>query len=167
MNLAVYIYGTAASKAYTDAMIVCLEKGVRLADGPYTSDLAIAPLLTRKLSTLEIHAPTVGTLIFHPSLLPRHRGRDAIKWAYKCGETYSGATWFWADEGYDTGDICEQEVLEIAGRPREFYENDILPSMQRMLGFILDDIRLGRVRRRPQQHEHATYEPPLRKEGRT
>lgn len=137
--------------------------GIRLAARPSEADVAIAPLLTRKLSAGEANAPRFGTLIFHPSLLPRHRGRDAIRWAFEQGETYSGATWFWAAEGYDTGDICEQEVLEIqpGETPRQFYERAVVPACGRLLGYALSDLQAGHVRRRPQRDAAATYEPPF------
>lgn len=127
------------------------------------ADVAMAPLLRRKISNKEINAPRLGTLIFHPSLLPVHRGRDAIRWAFFEKEKYSGATWFWADEGYDTGDICEQEVLRIKRdeTPRQFYERAVIPSALRMLRFIHADLESGIVRRRQQIEEHATYDPPF------
>jgi len=128
------------------------------------ADFAIAPLLTRKLSASDLSAPRLGVLIFHPSLLPIHRGPDAIKWAFRLGERYSGATWFWADKDLDTGDICEQEPLRIqpGESPREFYERAVIPASVRMLRFILEDLKAGVIRRRPQIPEHATCEPPLK-----
>jgi len=136
------------------------DEGVELTDDPAAAIVAMAPRLTVKLSPADVAAPKLGTLIFHPSLLPRHRGPDSVKWAFKSGETYTGATWFWADEGLDTGDICEQEVLAIVPgeRPREFYDRAVIPAAVRMLRYIVDDIENGCVRRRPQQEEHATYE---------
>jgi len=121
------------------------------------ASFALAPLLQRKISTEELATPT---LVFHPSLLPRHRGRDAIRWSMATGARYSGVTWFWADEQYDAGDVCEQGVVEIiAGeRPRQFYERAIDEGL-RLLGFALADLGRGIQRRRPQRHEAATFEP--------
>jgi methionyl-tRNA formyltransferase len=45
------------------------------------ADVAIAPLLTTKISEEEINEPLFGTLIFHPSPLPYGRGARAIRWA--------------------------------------------------------------------------------------
>lgn len=139
------------------------EHGADLADDEREADVAIAPLLTKKLPQERLSAPALGTLIFHPSLLPRHRGRDAIRWAFRLKETYTGATWFWADEGLDTGDICESEVLAIhdGERPGQFYARAVVPSAARMVGHIVDDLSRGVVRRRPQDHDSATYEPPI------
>ncbi|HEY3686283.1 MAG TPA: formyltransferase family protein [Streptosporangiaceae bacterium] len=139
------------------------ERGAVVVDDPADADVAIAPLLTKKLPAERLSAPALGTLIFHPSLLPRHRGRDAIRWAFRLNETYTGTTWFWADEELDAGDICESEVLAIreGERPREFYARAVVPSAARTLAHIITDLTSGHVRRRPQDHASATYEPPI------
>lgn len=122
--------------------------------------LAIAPLLTEKITDEELKEPVIGTLIFHPSPLPYGRGASSIKWAYKRGEPITAATWFWADSGYDTGDICEQEIVKIdyGVRPRVFYEQEVIPAMLRTLGRCLDNLQKGIVRRIPQVEEYATFD---------
>ena len=129
--------------------------------------MAVAPLLTRFLSPGEIQAPGMGPLVFHPSLLPRHRGADSIKWAFRLGETYTGVTWFWPDAGVDTGDICEQEVVAIrpGERPGAFYARAVIPAAVRTLERALADIAAGRPRRIPQVEEYATYERKLPRAG--
>lgn len=124
------------------------------------ADLAIAPSLTKILKVEDIEKPRLGTLVFHPSLLPIHRGRDAIKWAVHLGDKVSGATWFWADEGIDTGDVCEQVPLPITDgeSPRDFYFEKVIPAAIDMLSDILDDLENGYVRRRQQNERYATYE---------
>ncbi len=62
--------------------------------------------------------------------------------------------------GLDTGDICEQEVVAIDGkRPRDFYEQDIIPVAVRLLRYVILDLQAGIVRRRPQNQSAATCEP--------
>lgn len=108
------ILGNKDSQAYKIAEACVREKGHRVwneSTGAY--DLAIAPLLTEKVSVEVLKEPLYGTLIFHPSPLPYGRGASSIKWAYKRQEPITAATWFWADNGLDTGDICEQEIVKI------------------------------------------------------
>lgn len=123
-------------------------------------DLAIAPLLTEILTIEQIHEPWFGTLIFHPSPLPYGRGAASIKWAYRRKEPITAATWFWADAGIDTGPICEQEIIKIdhSKRPREFYEADILPAMERALERCLNMLQSGFKREVLQVEEYATYD---------
>jgi phosphoribosylglycinamide formyltransferase-1 len=50
----------------------------------------------------------------HPSLLPKHRGKDAIGQAIAAGDQTMGVTIHYVDEGMDTGEIIVQFPFEIA-----------------------------------------------------
>lgn len=167
MDLKVFVYGKEDEPAVGGAIKLLAKKNVTRVDDPAAADVAIAPMLRKFITMEEIEAPRYGTLVFHPSLLPRHRGRDAIAWALEFEEPYTGATWFWADEGVDAGPICEQEVLVIKPgiHPIDFYIKKVLPSCLRMLGYILDDLEMGYVRRRPQNEKDAQHEPRFTEEA--
>lgn len=124
------------------------------------ADVAIAPLLTERLTLEQIHEPRFGTLIFHPSPLPYGRGAASIKWAYRRREPITAATWFWADAGLDTGAICEQEIIKIdySKRPRDFYNEDILPAMERTLKRCLNMLQMGFKREVPQVDKYASFD---------
>lgn len=49
----------------------------------------------------------------HPSLLPKHPGAHAITDALQSGDTESGMTIHYIDEGVDTGEIIEQKSCTI------------------------------------------------------
>ncbi len=53
-------------------------------------------------------APPNRSVCFHPSLLPRYRGGNAMQWQIILGERESGVTVFVPDEGVDTGPIVVQ-----------------------------------------------------------
>ena len=166
----VYIYGYCAEKENPLVIDECVKElaalGCSIVQTPEEADAAVAPFLERKITDAEIAAPRLGTLVFHPSLLPRHRGRDAIRWAYRHGEKYTGGTWFWADSGYDTGDVCEQEVVALGEkRPRDFYEQEMVPVCVKLLRYVINDLKTGIVRRRPQNEAAASYEPPITRGG--
>lgn len=55
----------------------------------------------------------LGALGYHPSLLPRHRGRDAIRWAVHMREPVTGGSLYWMDDGADTGPIVAQGWCHI------------------------------------------------------
>jgi len=57
--------------------------------------------------------PRLGCLNIHPSLLPKYRGRYSTAHAIFNGETHTGATAHWMDEGIDTGPIILQESIKI------------------------------------------------------
>ncbi|WP_338779704.1 phosphoribosylglycinamide formyltransferase [Metabacillus sp. FJAT-52054] len=49
----------------------------------------------------------------HPSLLPKFPGKDAIERAFQSGDTETGITIHYVDEGMDTGPIIDQMRVAI------------------------------------------------------
>jgi methionyl-tRNA formyltransferase len=157
----VNILGSDDTPAYAMAREVVERLGHVSASKGYAVHVAIAPLLTKKIPPEELNTPLLGTLIFHPSPLPYGRGASAIRWAYRRSEPVTAATWFWVNTGkMDSGDICEMEVVKIdySLRPREFYDQHILPAMARTLERALISISNGHIRRVPQIDEYATFD---------
>ncbi|MGR3175999.1 MAG: methionyl-tRNA formyltransferase [Candidatus Scalindua sp.] len=60
-----------------------------------------------------VDIPKYGAINFHPSLLPKYRGRAPVNWAIINGEKRCGLTVHYIDEGMDTGDIILQKEVEI------------------------------------------------------
>lgn len=60
--------------------------------------------------------PRIGSLGFHPSALPRLRGRGVIPWTILLGLEETGATLFWLGEGADTGPIAAQRRFPVDPR---------------------------------------------------
>lgn len=146
------------------------DAGYRRSDDPHWSAVAIAPCLTRKLSESVWRAPNWGTLIFHPSALPYLRGPDAIQWAVRERHALSGVTWFWCDEGLDTGAICSQlpVVMDPARSAREHYVELFQPAGVEALQSAIDYFRReGRWRRVPQPSHGVRYESYFPREART
>lgn len=57
--------------------------------------------------------PANGVIGYHPALLPQNRGRHPIIWALVLGLEETGSTFFYMDEGADSGDIVSQRRLRI------------------------------------------------------
>ncbi len=55
----------------------------------------------------------MGTVGFHPTRLPANRGRHPIVWALALGLKKTASTFFFMDEGADSGDILDQEEIII------------------------------------------------------
>jgi len=55
----------------------------------------------------------LGVVGYHPALLPNNRGRHPVIWALALGLNETGSTFFFMDEGADTGDIIHQVPVEI------------------------------------------------------
>lgn len=73
------------------------------------ADLNLLAFVTAILPTEILDAPPRGSLCFHPSLLPRFRGGNALAWQIMLGEGEAGVTVFRPDAGVDTGPILVQK----------------------------------------------------------
>lgn len=60
-----------------------------------------------------LNVPKIGVIGYHPALLPHNRGRHPIIWALALGLKETGSTFFFMDEGADSGNIISQCVVPI------------------------------------------------------
>jgi len=125
-------------------------------------DLAILAFVMDIIPEKILNIPSLGTICYHPSLLPRHRGASAINWAIIHGDTRTGLTIFWTDRGIDTGPILLQKEVEIG--PDEttgsLYFNTLFPMGVEAIVEAVALIKQGEAPRIPQDDSKATYEPP-------
>lgn len=141
--------------------LLLADCGFTIARSPAASAFAIAPHLARRLQPDEFNAPNHGTLIFHPSALPLHRGPDAIRWAIAAGERVSAATWFKATGDLDAGPIVASVPVvlkpgESAGRA---YHSRFVPAGYEALHIAVCRYRAeGRFPLINQDESLATYE---------
>jgi methionyl-tRNA formyltransferase len=130
------------------------------------ADLAILAFVTLIVPERILYAPKLKSICFHPSLLPRHRGASAINWAIIQGDAETGVTWFWPDQGIDTGPILIQKRVPIGENETigSLYFNTLFPLGVDALFGALDLIKSGRAPAIVQDESLATYEPPCRDE---
>ena len=57
--------------------------------------------------------PKFGTIQFHPSLLPLHRGASSMSWAIICGRTETGFSIFRPTDGLDEGPVILMRSVRI------------------------------------------------------
>lgn len=67
----------------------------------------------RMLPEIVWSMPPMGTFNLHASLLPRYRGAAPINRAVMNGDTETGVTTFFLKHEIDTGDIIQQERVDI------------------------------------------------------
>lgn len=68
----------------------------------------------RMLPEVVWQMPRLGTFNLHASLLPRYRGAAPINWAVINGDKETGVTTFFLKHEIDTGDVIQQQSIEIA-----------------------------------------------------
>ena len=129
-------------------------------------DLGVMAFVTDIVPLKFINCPGMGTIQYHPSLLPRHRGSSSINWAIINGESRTGLTIFWPDAGIDTGPILLQKEVEIAPDDTvgSLYFNKLFPLGVAALVEAVEAVAKGTAPRIPQDESQATYEPPCREE---
>jgi methionyl-tRNA formyltransferase len=110
----------------------------------------------------------LGWIGYHPSLLPRHRGRSSIEWAVRMRDAVTGGTVFWLNSGIDRGDIANQEICFIDPKlygidPKKaakiLWEHDLQAMGLRLIERTLRDIHAGNIVKIPQRKEFSTFEP--------
>jgi len=67
----------------------------------------------RMLPVIVWDMPKLGTFNLHASLLPQYRGAAPINWAIINGEKETGVSTFFLQHEIDTGNIIQQEKVEI------------------------------------------------------
>jgi len=60
-----------------------------------------------------LHLPPMGVIGYHPAALPKNRGRHPLIWALILGLNETASTFFFMDEGADSGDIISQTTVPI------------------------------------------------------
>jgi methionyl-tRNA formyltransferase len=107
-----------------------------------------------------IRIPRHGTIQYHPSLLPRHRGPSSINWPMIQGETRTGLTIFRPTDGLDEGPIILQKEVEIGPNETlgDVYFNKLFPMGVEAMLEAADLVVAGRHKEIVQDESQATYE---------
>ena len=127
---------------------------------PDGTELVVAAHSHWYISQKVIEKAGFGAIGFHPSLLPRHRGQDAVRWAVAMGDAITGGTVYWLNDKVDGGDILLQTPVFIA-RDWNFHQlwKEIFPLGVELLCRAVDMVAKGTAPRIPQDERFATWEP--------
>lgn len=126
------------------------------------ADLAILAFVSFIVPRQVFSVPRLGSICFHPSLLPKYRGASAINWALIKGETVTGLSLFWVDPGIDTGPVLLQKEVKVEpdDTTGSLYFNKIFPLGIEAIGAAVDLIKAGNPPRIAQDESQASYDPP-------
>jgi methionyl-tRNA formyltransferase len=125
-------------------------------------DLSVLAFVTDIIPGRLLDVPSLGTICYHPSLLPKHRGASAINWAIINGDTRTGLTIFWVEEGIDTGPMLLQREVDIDPEDTtgSLYFNSLFPMGIEAIVEAVGLIKEGKAPKIPQDESEATYDPP-------
>lgn len=135
--------------------------------GSLNADLCVMAFVTDIVPDAMLDAPSKGTIQYHPSLLPKHRGPSSINWPIISGETRTGLSIFWPDHGLDTGPVLLQK--EVGIEPDDtigtLYFDKLFGLGVDALMEAVDMVRDGTAPKIVQDETQATYEGWCRTEN--
>ncbi|XP_033881815.2 mitochondrial 10-formyltetrahydrofolate dehydrogenase [Acipenser ruthenus] len=131
------------------------------------AELNVLPFCSQFIPMNVIDHPKHGSIIYHPSILPAHRGASAINWTLIHGDKKAGFSIFWADDGLDTGPILLQRECPV--EPNDtvdtLYNRFLFPEGIKGMVEAVNLIADGKAPRVPQSEEGASYEGIQKKDN--
>ncbi|MCH9853526.1 MAG: methionyl-tRNA formyltransferase [Alphaproteobacteria bacterium] len=105
----------------------------------------------------------LGAIAYHPSLLPRHRGRSAVEWTIRMRDPIAGGSVFWLNDKADGGAIQSQDWCFVANddTPQSLWRRELSPMGVRLLTESIRQIMAGNIIRQEQCEAFATFEPAI------
>lgn len=125
-------------------------------------DIIIVVAYGKILPKNFIDFPKYGCINVHGSLLPKYRGAAPIQWSIINGDTVTGITTMFMNEGLDTGDILMQEKIFIN-------DEDTSEELKEKMSFLgaetlIKTIKnLSEITPKKQDDSQATLSPQLDK----
>ena len=101
-----------------------------------------------------------GGIGFHPSLLPRHRGQDAVRWTIHMGDPIAGASIYRLNDKCDGGDILLQRFIFV-DKNWDYHDlwHELFPIGIEMVLEAVSLIEKGQAVGVPQDSRFETWEP--------
>ena len=129
-------------------------------------DLGVMAFVTKFCPSNFLDVPTHGTIQYHPSLLPLHRGPSSINWPIIMGRAETGLSIFWPDDGLDEGPILLQKTVPIGPDDTlgSIYFDKLFPMGVEAMLEAVDLVRDGKAPKIDQDHSKKTYESWCKKE---
>ncbi len=124
------------------------------------ADLGIMAYVLQFAPDTFVKLPRLGTIQYHPSLLPKYRGPSSINWPIIRGDTRTGLTIFRPNEGLDEGPVVLQKECDIGPDETigDVYFNQLSPmGIQAMLE-AADLVYAGKHNEKAQDESKASYE---------
>lgn len=133
----------------------------------HDADLCVMAYVLLLVPEEALNVPKHGSIQYHPSLLPWHKGPSSINWPIIMGKQKTGLSIFWPDNGLDTGPILLQKEVEIGPDDTlgSIYFDSLFPMGVDAMLESIDLVRDGNAPREVQDPEDGSYEGWCRKEN--
>jgi methionyl-tRNA formyltransferase len=155
---------TTARAAGIEVVVQANPKLVVASEIAASTDLIITAHSHARISKEALATARYGGIGYHPSLLPRHRGKAAVEWTIKEGDPIAGGTIYHLADRMDAGAIAAQDwcFVRKGETARELWERALAPLGLKLLAEIIDYIKVHKaLPAKPQDEQFATAAPSL------
>jgi methionyl-tRNA formyltransferase len=111
-----------------------------------------------------IEIPKKGSLVVHPSILPKYRGATPIRSAILAGEKKTGTTIIEMDEKMDHGPVLAEKEIEIGDMNYLELRDKLAEISAELLIEIIPQYLEGKAEVKPQNHDEATFTKKFKSE---
>ena len=128
------------------------------------TDLIITAHSHARVSKEALAVSRLGGIGYHPSLLPRHRGKAAVEWTIKEGDPIAGGSIYHLADRMDAGAIAAQDwcFVKKGETARDLWERALAPLGLKLLAEVIDYIKVHKtLPAKPQDEQFATAAPSL------
>ena len=127
-------------------------------------DIGVMAYVTQFVPQNFCNSPTFGTIQFHPSLLPLHRGASSMSWSIICGRSETGFSIFRPTDGLDEGPVILMRSVKIEAEDTlgSLYFGKIFPMGVAGLVEAADMVVAGKAPAIAQYEPDAGYEGIIR-----
>ena len=128
------------------------------------ADIGVMAYVTQFAPQDFVNIPKFGTVQFHPSLLPLHRGASSMSWAIICGRSETGFSIFRPTDGLDEGPVILTRAVKIESEDTlgSLYFGKIFPMGVAALVEVADLVVAGKAPALAQYEPDAGYEGIIR-----
>ena len=126
----------------------------------FDADLMVMAFVNVFVPEAARDTPKLGSICFHPSLLPKYRGPSAVNWPIVMGDTKSGFSWFYPTDGLDEGDSLLQWECDLGPDDTviDLYFKKIYPAGVDSVLQVCDLFRAGNPPHIVPDETEASYE---------
>ena len=113
---------------------------------------------SRLLGEKILNSAKIGVVGFHPTALPKNRGRHPLIWTLVLGLEKTASTFFLMDAEADSGDILSQKSISVSERDnaQTLYEK-VEQTAESQIFDLVVALQSGEYRRIKQDENQATY----------
>jgi methionyl-tRNA formyltransferase len=122
----------------------------------YNPDVIFCFGWSRLLKTKILNLAPLGVVGYHPAALPANRGRHPLIWALALGLDKTASTFFFMDDGADSGDIISQQLIKIKANDNAgtLYQKMTETAINQLEEFV-PELESGSFERTPQDHDRS------------